>query len=257
MNGRVYDYNSGRFLSVDPYITYPSETQAINPYSYIMNNPMAGTDPTGYVAIAAGLASAKITAAATVLATTLGPLAVPTLVVAAGVLATVIIIDVITDNGSTTDLPGELQRPTNTPSPITVPESSTSITPIPTESTSTNTPGSDITPQTPTQTTTEAGNIQGPGNMDSRGNKTKPAEGAEGPHTTWKTNPENGEITRHETWVPNDQNPSGFDSHQSTDLQGAAHTNKLTGEDINTPHTQGKGIPGGVRPATPDEIPKK
>ena len=48
MNGRVYDYNSGRFLSVDPYITYPSETQAINPYSYIMNNPMAGTDPTGY-----------------------------------------------------------------------------------------------------------------------------------------------------------------------------------------------------------------
>ncbi|WP_229360239.1 RHS repeat-associated core domain-containing protein [Ferrimonas sediminicola] len=48
MNGRIYDYNLGRFLSVDPVILDPSSTQAINPYSYIMNNPMAGTDPTGY-----------------------------------------------------------------------------------------------------------------------------------------------------------------------------------------------------------------
>lgn len=49
MNGRVYDYNLGRFLSVDPFIQKPDSTQSINPYSYIMNNPMAGTDPTGYV----------------------------------------------------------------------------------------------------------------------------------------------------------------------------------------------------------------
>ncbi|MEM5511234.1 SpvB/TcaC N-terminal domain-containing protein [Pseudoalteromonas sp. AS71] len=50
MNGRVYDYNLGRFMSVDPVIQSPTNSQSINPYSYIMNNPLAGTDPTGYVA---------------------------------------------------------------------------------------------------------------------------------------------------------------------------------------------------------------
>ncbi|MDC2889324.1 hypothetical protein PN838_11710 [Psychrosphaera sp. G1-22] len=51
MNGRVYDYNLGRFMSVDPFIQSPTNTQSINPYSYIMNNPMAGTDPTGYLRV--------------------------------------------------------------------------------------------------------------------------------------------------------------------------------------------------------------
>jgi RHS repeat-associated protein len=50
MNGRVYDYNLGRFMSVDPFIQAPTSTQSVNPYSYIMNNPLAGTDPTGYEA---------------------------------------------------------------------------------------------------------------------------------------------------------------------------------------------------------------
>jgi RHS repeat-associated protein len=48
MNGRVYDYNLGRFLSVDPFIQSPTNSQSLNPYSYIMNNPLSGTDPTGY-----------------------------------------------------------------------------------------------------------------------------------------------------------------------------------------------------------------
>jgi hypothetical protein len=46
MNGRVYDYNVGRFMSVDPFVHEGS--QGLNPYSYIMNNPLSGTDPTGY-----------------------------------------------------------------------------------------------------------------------------------------------------------------------------------------------------------------
>ncbi|MCK7632305.1 hypothetical protein M0D73_21070 [Shewanella putrefaciens] len=50
MNGRIYDYNLGRFMSVDPFIQSPTSTQGVNPYSYIMNNPLAGTDPTGYLA---------------------------------------------------------------------------------------------------------------------------------------------------------------------------------------------------------------
>lgn len=48
MNGRVYDFNIGRFLSVDPFLQFPENSQSANPYSYILNNPMSGTDPTGY-----------------------------------------------------------------------------------------------------------------------------------------------------------------------------------------------------------------
>ena len=49
MNGRAYDYNVGRFYGVDPFIQFPSNSQSLNPYSYLMNNPLAGTDPTGYL----------------------------------------------------------------------------------------------------------------------------------------------------------------------------------------------------------------
>jgi hypothetical protein len=44
----VYDYNLGRFLSVDPFIQFPENSQSVNAYSYILNNPLSGTDPTGY-----------------------------------------------------------------------------------------------------------------------------------------------------------------------------------------------------------------
>jgi len=83
---------------------------------------------------------------------------------------------------------------------------------------------------------------------------------AEGDHTVWKTDgdgPFDGDITRHETFEVDAQNPrTGFKSKQSTDIIGKAHRKKPTGEKVSTPHTQGKDIPGGVRPATPDEIPK-
>ncbi|SFN01061.1 SpvB/TcaC N-terminal domain-containing protein [Dokdonella immobilis] len=54
MNGRVYDYQLGRFLSVDPVIQFPTNTQSMNPYSYIMNNPLSGRDPTGYQSCSTG-----------------------------------------------------------------------------------------------------------------------------------------------------------------------------------------------------------
>ncbi len=47
IKGRMYDFNNGRFLSVDPFIQ-GTTSQAINPYSYIQNNPLSGVDPTGY-----------------------------------------------------------------------------------------------------------------------------------------------------------------------------------------------------------------
>jgi len=48
MNGRVYDPILGRFLSVDPVFQFPTNTQSLNPYSYVLNNPLSATDPTGY-----------------------------------------------------------------------------------------------------------------------------------------------------------------------------------------------------------------
>ena len=36
IKGRMYDFNNGRFLSVDPFIQ-GTDSQAINPYSYIQN----------------------------------------------------------------------------------------------------------------------------------------------------------------------------------------------------------------------------
>jgi RHS repeat-associated protein len=48
MNGRVYDPLIGRFMSADPFIQALSELQSYNRYAYVMNNPLAFTDPTGY-----------------------------------------------------------------------------------------------------------------------------------------------------------------------------------------------------------------
>ena len=51
MKGRVFDYQLGRFLGVDPVIGGALGSQLLNPYSYVGNNPLSGTDPTGYQAV--------------------------------------------------------------------------------------------------------------------------------------------------------------------------------------------------------------
>jgi len=48
MNGWVYDSSIGRFLSADPFIQAPYDTQSYNRYSYVKNNPLNYTDPSGY-----------------------------------------------------------------------------------------------------------------------------------------------------------------------------------------------------------------
>ena len=49
MNGRMYDYNLGRFLSPDNYVQLPHDSQSFNRYSYCLNNPLKYTDPSGEV----------------------------------------------------------------------------------------------------------------------------------------------------------------------------------------------------------------
>jgi hypothetical protein len=48
MNGRVCDPHLGRFLSADPIIQTIHLSQALNPFSYVMNNPLTLIDPSGY-----------------------------------------------------------------------------------------------------------------------------------------------------------------------------------------------------------------
>ncbi len=48
MNGRIYDSNIGRFLSADPIVQAPGDLQSYNRYSYVSNNPLSLTDPSGF-----------------------------------------------------------------------------------------------------------------------------------------------------------------------------------------------------------------
>ncbi|WP_343843074.1 FG-GAP-like repeat-containing protein [Bowmanella denitrificans] len=48
MNGRIYDPTLGRFLQADPHIQAPGNSQSYNRYSYVLNNPLSMTDPSGY-----------------------------------------------------------------------------------------------------------------------------------------------------------------------------------------------------------------
>ncbi|MGS2724932.1 RHS repeat domain-containing protein [Porticoccus sp. GXU_MW_L64] len=48
MNGRIYDPHLARFVQADPIIQDPFNTQSLNRYSYLWNNPLNGTDPSGF-----------------------------------------------------------------------------------------------------------------------------------------------------------------------------------------------------------------
>ncbi len=48
MNGRVEDAVSGTFLSPDPYLTDPEDTQDYYRYAYVYNRPISNVDPTGF-----------------------------------------------------------------------------------------------------------------------------------------------------------------------------------------------------------------
>jgi len=48
MNGRLYDPLAGAFVSPDPNVQMPDNTQGLNRYVYCLNNPLLYVDPSGY-----------------------------------------------------------------------------------------------------------------------------------------------------------------------------------------------------------------
>ena len=84
------------------------------------------------------------------------------------------------------------------------------------------------------------------------GDKLKPDPKAQGPHTTFKTDPKTGKVTKYTTWRPNPRNPTGFDPHKRVDVKPGGRPHR----GVPTPHAQGRRIPGGVRPARRNELPK-
>ena len=48
MNGRLYDPLVGAFVSPDPNVQMPDNTQGLNRYVYCLNNPLLYVDPSGY-----------------------------------------------------------------------------------------------------------------------------------------------------------------------------------------------------------------
>ncbi len=47
-NARYYDSLLGRFLSADSIVPSPANPQSLTRYSYVLNNPLRYTDPTGH-----------------------------------------------------------------------------------------------------------------------------------------------------------------------------------------------------------------
>ena len=85
-------------------------------------------------------------------------------------------------------------------------------------------------------------------------------------HSTFKRDdngpggPGTGNIYKYEEWKGNERNPNGYDTQKRFDggkpdgSAGSPHKTKQ-GQDIPTPHVQGRGVPQGARAPTPNELP--
>lgn len=109
MNGRIYDPLLGRFLSADIVVQAPGSLQSYNRYSYVMNNPLTMTDPTGFWSwssfgkgVLIGAVSAAVVAAAVVAAPVVIAAAATTLGASAATAATAATVAAVTVNTAAT-----------------------------------------------------------------------------------------------------------------------------------------------------------
>ena len=51
MGGRYYDPYLARFAAPDPFVSAPTSSQGYDPFSYVRNDPLTYTDPSGYVPV--------------------------------------------------------------------------------------------------------------------------------------------------------------------------------------------------------------
>lgn len=72
MNGRIYDPKLGRFLQADPFVQSPLDTQMLNRYSYVRNNPLNATDPSGFFLSGIFKGIAKILTGGGIIGSTIG-----------------------------------------------------------------------------------------------------------------------------------------------------------------------------------------
>nr|WP_275442974.1 RHS repeat-associated core domain-containing protein [Pseudoalteromonas sp. OOF1S-7] len=72
MGGRIYDPILGRFLQADPMVQAPENIQNLNRYSYVVNNPLNKTDPSGYIFMTIAVWAFNTFATKAFLATTIG-----------------------------------------------------------------------------------------------------------------------------------------------------------------------------------------
>ena len=306
MNARMYDARLGRFLQPDPYVQYPETTQGFNRYTYVENNPLSYTDPTGNFLhgdeqrvtgidrdeIESHVAEREVLDGFESSDSSEQDMSDIEVIKSSKITAVTLGSDIKvtfrdsqsqpnSDKSNRSELPSffEVTRnflaaswfnPMEDPND---PQSDPSMVKQSTKNTKAVVAGVVAIAVPASIWDLFGGKIvkglkaigrgikkglrkRSVAKGATRTKKVEPIKDAGGPHTTWKADPQTGEITRHETWTPNPRNPRGWDKVQSTDLKGAPHINKQTGEAIPTPHTQGKAIPGGVRPADPSEIPR-
>ena len=243
-NARAYDPLLGRFMAPDDVIADIYDGQGLNRYTYVDNRPMTLTDPTGHVMVWDDAAEVGAVIAC----------AGPQALICAGVAIVVIGGGILCY-----EYCGQLFEPSNkNGSPPSQPAGATPSLPP------------SVAPDVSRVKPIEA---RGPTPLEPVAkpgpNPNQPA--AEGAHSTVRRDPKTGNVTRTDTWVPNSRNPSGWDHLQNIDKAGRAHNDKRTDTPVPTPHVQGREfdpsradrpasehpeIPGGVRPAKPEEIPR-
>nr|WP_235596375.1 RHS repeat-associated core domain-containing protein [Leptospira weilii] len=256
-NARYYDPGIARFTSADTIIDGEWDTQGWNRFSYVKGNPIGAKDPTGHlgqlipiaVRVGQGLAAAGMALCSS---------------------GTINCGDVVS--------PNKANKPRDTsvsPSDAKQMEKA-GLDPLNAKKGSQKSIGGDGkngSNDDEKSGVTNKGNNTGNGSgksdlgstrssnklapyKDSPGDKIKAS--AVGDHTSFKRD-KDGNIYKYETY---EKTKTGYfdpkirgDGGQWDGRPGKAHENSVTGEKLNTPHIQGKDIPGGVRKPLPGETP--